>query len=52
MRDDGDVPVVVGWDGRARGVIVVGDTPRERWREALETLAEGRGDYLLCGTMV
>ncbi|NGM68213.1 cation-translocating P-type ATPase [Natronolimnobius sp. AArcel1] len=49
VRDDGDVPVVVGWDGRARGVIVVGDTPRERWHEALETLAEGRELIVLTG---
>ncbi len=48
-RVDGDVPVVVGWDGRARGVIVVGDAPREEWREAVETLATGREVVLITG---
>ncbi|WP_440771878.1 heavy metal translocating P-type ATPase [Natronorubrum sp. DTA28] len=48
-RDAGDVPVVVGWDGRARGVIVVGDAPRERWNEAIETLSDGREVVVLTG---
>ncbi len=49
IRADGDVPVVVGWGGRARGVIAVGDAPREEWREAVETLAAGRQVVLLTG---
>ncbi|WP_265110055.1 heavy metal translocating P-type ATPase [Halosolutus halophilus] len=48
-RSNGDVPVVVGWDGRARGVIVVGDAPREEWREAVETLSAGREIVVLTG---
>ncbi len=48
-RSDGDVPVVVGWDGRARGVIVVGDTPRSEWREAVETLSRERSVVVLTG---
>ncbi|MFC4544040.1 heavy metal translocating P-type ATPase [Halosolutus amylolyticus] len=48
-RSSGDVPVVVGWDGRARGVIVVGDAPREAWREAVETLSAGREIVVLTG---
>ncbi|WP_254766489.1 heavy metal translocating P-type ATPase [Salinilacihabitans rarus] len=48
-RGDGDVPVVVGWAGRARGVVVVGDSPREEWREAVETLSEGREVVVLTG---
>jgi Cu2+-exporting ATPase len=48
-RTAGDVPVVVGWDGRARGVIVVGDTPRSEWREAVETLARERDVVVLTG---
>ncbi|ELY46428.1 heavy metal translocating P-type ATPase [Natronorubrum tibetense] len=48
-RAAGDVPVVVGWDGRARGVIVVGDATRERWREAVETLSDGREVVVLTG---
>ncbi|MDQ2050763.1 cation-translocating P-type ATPase [Natronolimnohabitans sp. A-GB9] len=48
-RAAGDVPVVVGWDGRARGVIVVGDAPRERWQEAVRTLSDGREVVVLTG---
>ena len=49
VRDDGDVPVVVGWDGRARGVIVVGDAPREEWKSAVETLSRGREIVVITG---
>ncbi|RZV12386.1 Cu2+-exporting ATPase [Natrinema hispanicum] len=48
-RDAGDVPVVVGWDRRARGVIVVGDSPREELGDALETLSAGREVVVLTG---
>lgn len=48
-RADGDVPVVVGWGGRTRGVVVVGDTPRPEWREAVETLSDGREIVVLTG---
>ncbi len=48
-RDAGDVPVVVGWDGRARGVIAVGDSPREALGETLETLSAGREVVVLTG---
>jgi Cu2+-exporting ATPase len=33
---DGQLPVVVGWDGQARGVLAVGDTTREEWEQAIE----------------
>ncbi|TYL36854.1 copper-translocating P-type ATPase [Natronococcus pandeyae] len=46
---DGAVPVAVGWDGRVRGVIVVGDAPREEWQDAVETLATGREVVVLTG---
>ncbi|SIR60906.1 heavy metal translocating P-type ATPase [Natronorubrum thiooxidans] len=49
VRAAGDVPVVVGWDGRARGVVVVGDSPREDWEAAVETLADGREVVVLTG---
>ncbi|QFU81137.1 heavy metal translocating P-type ATPase [Natronorubrum aibiense] len=49
VRASGDVPVVVGWDGRAHGVVVVGDSPREDWEDAVETLAEGREVVVLTG---
>lgn len=48
-RADGDIPVVVGWDGRIQGVIRVGDTPRPEWREAVETLSAGRDVVVLTG---
>jgi len=39
-RDAGNVPVVVGEDGVATGVVVVGDDPREGWETAVERLNE------------
>jgi Cu2+-exporting ATPase len=48
-RADGDVPVVVGWGGRARGVIVVGDTPRAEWQTAVERLSRDRAVVVLTG---
>ncbi|MEF8822235.1 MAG: cation-translocating P-type ATPase, partial [Halovenus sp.] len=48
-RDGGDLPVVVGWDGRARGVIIVGDTPRAEWQAAVETLSADRDVVVLTG---
>ena len=31
IREEGTVPVLVGWEGTARGVVAVGDTLREEW---------------------
>ncbi|RZH69557.1 heavy metal translocating P-type ATPase [Natrinema altunense] len=39
-RADGDLPAVVGYDGRARAVAVVGDRRRAEWREVLESVAD------------
>ena len=39
-RDAGNVPVVVGENGVATGVVVVGDDPREEWKTAVERLNE------------
>ncbi|WP_455448361.1 heavy metal translocating P-type ATPase [Natrinema thermotolerans] len=39
-RADGDLPTVVGYDGRARAVAVVGDRRRAEWREVLESVAD------------
>ena len=36
----GGLPVVVGWGGRARGVIEVADEARDGWDAALETFAD------------
>jgi len=40
VRADGSVPVVVGWDGRARGVLAVGDEMRAEWSAVAESLAD------------
>jgi Cu2+-exporting ATPase len=39
-REEGSVPVVVGEDGTATGVLVVGDEPRAGWEDAIERLDE------------
>jgi len=36
----GQRPVVVGWDGRARGVVAVGDRERDEWERAIEAFAD------------
>ena len=47
---EGDVPVVVGWDGVARGVVRVGDRPRPGWDETVEALADaGKRVVVLSG---
>ena len=48
-RTAGDIPVAVGWDGSVRGVIVVGDTPRDEWRAAVDTLSRDRSVVVLTG---
>jgi Cu2+-exporting ATPase len=37
-RETGNAPVYVGWDGEVRGVLVVGDRPREEWEETVDRL--------------
>ena len=49
IRANGDIPVVVGWAGRAQGIIAVGDTPRAEWRDAVETLSADRSVVVLTG---
>ncbi|MFB6308245.1 MAG: heavy metal translocating P-type ATPase, partial [Haloarculaceae archaeon] len=50
VRAFGRLPVVVGRDGRAEGVAVVGDEPREGWEETLGNLeARGIGVVVLTG---
>jgi Cu2+-exporting ATPase len=39
-REAGRVPVVVGESGRAEGLAVVGDDPREEWAEVVSGFAE------------
>jgi Cu2+-exporting ATPase len=38
--DAGSVPVMIGRDGTAEGLLVVGDEPREGWDETLTALGE------------
>jgi heavy metal translocating P-type ATPase len=38
-RKRGDMPVVVGREGKAEGVVVLGDNPREEWEQILDSLA-------------
>ncbi|KTG19464.1 heavy metal translocating P-type ATPase [Haloferax profundi] len=47
-RDEGAVPVVVGWGRRARAVLVVGDEPREAWDDVVSAVADdGRRDVVV-----
>ncbi|GAA0521284.1 Cu2+-exporting ATPase [Halorubrum aquaticum] len=47
---DGNVPVLVGWDGRVRGVLVVGDGVREGWEAVVTDLADrGKRVVVLTG---
>ncbi|ADB59366.1 heavy metal translocating P-type ATPase [Haloterrigena turkmenica DSM 5511] len=48
-RAAGRVPVGVGWDGRTRGVVAVGDSEREELDAALESLSSGREIVVLTG---
>ncbi len=49
-RRFGRLPVVVGREGRAEGVVVVGDEPRAGWEEAIDRLsARGVEVVLLTG---
>ncbi|MFB6072128.1 MAG: heavy metal translocating P-type ATPase [Halobacterium sp.] len=45
----GDVPVLVGWDGRVEGVLVAGDHPRDEWRDVVDALARDRRVVVLTG---
>ncbi|WP_106298602.1 heavy metal translocating P-type ATPase [Knoellia remsis] len=49
-RASGATPVVVGWDGTARGVLVVGDTVKTTSRQAIAQLRDlGLTPWLLTG---
>ncbi|MFB6137453.1 MAG: heavy metal translocating P-type ATPase [Halobacteriaceae archaeon] len=48
-RDAGDLPALVGWDGRAHGLVVAGDEPREGWRDVVDRLADDRRVVVLSG---
>ena len=46
-RGVGRLPVVVGRNGRAAGLIVVGDEPREGWEKTLTQLGESGADIVV-----
>ncbi|WP_339105781.1 heavy metal translocating P-type ATPase [Haloterrigena salinisoli] len=46
-RAAGHLPVVVGRDGRAEGLIVVGDEPRPEWTETVTALADEGVDVVV-----
>ncbi|AGN00673.1 cation-transporting ATPase [Salinarchaeum sp. Harcht-Bsk1] len=48
-RAAGNVPVLVGWNGRVEGVIVAGDEPRTEWERVVEDLAAERRVVVLTG---
>ena len=49
-RDRGNVPVYVGWGGRVRGVLAVGDEVRDGWEDVVADLdADGRRVVVLTG---
>ena len=49
-RDRGNVPVYVGWEGRVRGVLSVGDEVRDGWEGVVTDLdADGRRVVVLTG---
>ena len=46
-RDVGRVPVAIGRDGTAEGLVVVGDELREGWTETLSSLADAGVDVVV-----
>jgi len=48
-RAGGDLPVLVGWDGSVRGVVVAGDEPRPEWQSVVADLATDNRVAVLTG---
>jgi len=46
-RDVGRVPVVVGRDGTAKGIVVVGDELRDGWEETIRSLSDRGVDIVV-----
>ncbi|MFD1563519.1 heavy metal translocating P-type ATPase [Haloarchaeobius amylolyticus] len=46
-REAGRLPVVVGRDGAAEGLVVVGDEPREAWNETITALDDAGIDVVV-----
>ena len=47
VRADGHLPVIVGQDGRAEGLVVVGDEPRAGWTDVVTALADRGVDVVV-----
>jgi len=48
-REQGRIPALVGWGGRARGLVVAGDEPRPGWETVVSELAETRRVVVISG---
>ena len=48
-RADGAHPTLVGWDGAAAGVVVLRDTPRPGWDEAIGAFDDGTDVVVITG---
>jgi Cu2+-exporting ATPase len=50
VRERGELPTVIGWDGEAKGVVALADTPRERWETVVEQLgSDDRRTVMITG---
>ncbi|SEG52980.1 Cu2+-exporting ATPase [Halobellus limi] len=49
VRADGRVPALVGWGGRARALLAVGDAPRTEWDRVVTDLGGDREIVVLTG---
>ena len=47
VRANGDLPILVGREGEAEGLIVLGDQPREGWEETVTGLADRGVDVVV-----
>ena len=47
VREAGQLPVVVGRNGAAEGVVIVGDEPREAWAETITALDDAGIDVVV-----
>ena len=48
-RADGAHPTLVGWDGAAAGVVVLRDTPRPGWEDAIGAFDDGTDVVVITG---
>ncbi|MFC7018920.1 MULTISPECIES: heavy metal translocating P-type ATPase [Haloarcula] len=48
-REAGHVPALVAWGGRARGLVVAGDRPRDDWETTVDALARDHEVVVVSG---